>query len=139
MFPSSRTVKGVIQVWVLTKKTQQLGSCICSYSAAQTPQGSHPGHEYIQDIWVNKNISTPEPNVNQPLLKSTEIKCLPVLRELAQAYTLFDPKQRFKQDVRCMLLPHNSLLRKTFFMASGQNYALPPLPHICIVKEHHPN
>lgn len=32
------------KVWVTPEKIQQLGSCICSYSAAQTPQGRHPGH-----------------------------------------------------------------------------------------------
>ena len=89
-------LKGLSKAWVLPEKTQQLGSCTCSYSAAQTSQGRHPGHEYIQDIWVNKNISL-EPNVNQPLLKSTEIKYLPVLRELTLAYTVLDPKQHLSR------------------------------------------
>ena len=90
-------LKGLFEVWVLPEKTQQLGSCICSYSAAQTPQGRHPGHEYIQDIWINKNISSLEPNVNQTLLKSTEIKYLSALRELTQAYTILDPNQHFSR------------------------------------------
>lgn len=95
--------KGLSEVGVWPKKNQQLGSCICSYSAAQTPRGRHPCHEYFQDIRVNKNISSTEPNVNQPLFKSTEIKHLPVLRELTQAYTLLDPKQHLSrtQDACC--------------------------------------
>lgn len=102
-FQAPALLAGLSEVWVLPEKTQQLGSCICSYSAAQTPRGRHPRHEYIQDIWVNKNASSTEPNVNQPLSKSTEIKYLPVLRELTQAYTLLDPKQHLSrtQDARC--------------------------------------
>lgn len=71
-FPSS--AEGLPKVQVLPGKTQQLRSCVCSCSAAPTPQGRHPSHEYIQDIWINENISSLEPNVNQALLKSTEKK-----------------------------------------------------------------
>lgn len=67
--------------------------CVCSCSAAPAPQGRHPGHEYIQDIWINENISSLEPNVNQALLKSIEIKYLPVLKELIQTCSLLDPKR----------------------------------------------
>lgn len=85
----SRVTRGV----GFAGKTQQLRPCACSCSAAPTPQGRHPGHEYIQDIWINENISSLEPNVNQALLKSTEIKYLPVLKELIQSCSLLDPKQ----------------------------------------------
>jgi len=50
--------------------------------AAQAPQGRHPGSEYIQAIWINKNMQSPEPNVDQPLSENTEIKYLHVLGEL---------------------------------------------------------
>lgn len=90
-FPS--TVQGLPEVRVLPGKTQQLRSCACSCSAAPTPQGRHPGHEYIQDIWINENTSSLEPNVNQALLKSTDIKYLLVLKELIQTCSLLDPKQ----------------------------------------------
>lgn len=96
-FQAPAFFKGLSEVQVLPEKTQQLGSCICSYLAAQTPQGGHSGHEYIQDIRVNKNISSPEPNVNQSLLKSTEIKYTPVLPELTQACRVLDPNQHLSR------------------------------------------
>lgn len=88
----SRHCWRVIQGVGFARKTQQLCSCVCSCSAAPTPQGRHPGHEYIQDIWINENISSLEPNVNQALLKSTEIKYPAVLKELLQTCSLLDPK-----------------------------------------------
>lgn len=96
-FRAPALFKGLPEVRALPEKTRQLGSWICSYPSAQTPQGRHPGREYIQDTWVNKNVSPPEPKVNQSLFKSAEIKHVPVLRELTQTHALLDPKQHLNK------------------------------------------
>lgn len=49
-FQAPALLKGLSDTRVLPEKTQQLSSWIRGCSAAQAPQGRHPGHEYIQDI-----------------------------------------------------------------------------------------
>lgn len=49
-FQAPALLKGLSDTRVLPQKTQQLSSWIRGCSAAQAPQGRHPGHEYIQDI-----------------------------------------------------------------------------------------